>query len=159
MGAFARAGRFSPPPTSRNRCVAAPASPLYTHIRHKARIPGVHGAAAAKGPAFDEDASRRRAGFASRPRLGPRSGPPPRIRSHRPGEAPDRARAGRRRARFRPAKPRPNPPLRVAAIRGGLRGPSRRVSTTSARGTASCLDLDRSVFARKNTFVACIANV
>jgi len=47
----------------------------------------------------------------------------------------------------------------AALRRWGFRGLSAAFDDFDARGMASCIDLDRSVFASQNTFVECIASI
>jgi hypothetical protein len=47
----------------------------------------------------------------------------------------------------------------AARRRWGFWGVSAALDDFGARGMASCIDIDRSVFARQNTFVAYIANM
>jgi hypothetical protein len=135
---FARARSDFAPPTARNRCVAAPASPLYTHIRHKARFPGhafqgTHSRARIPGARFAPGPTK-----ANQPQSVQTSSPP---RSARPP--------------FRPFATAAPPRVGDAAF-----AVFRRLSTTLARrGTASCIDLDRRVFASEHAFIACIAKI
>ncbi len=133
---FARRSGFGPP-TPRNRCVAALASPLYTHIRHKARIPG---------HAFPGTLSRARI-------PGARFAP-----GLTKGASPDPSKHRRRRDP-RGRRSRLSRPRRRHASARGFRGVSAAFGGFAARATASCIDLDHSVFAREHTFIACIANI
>lgn len=137
MSASRAPGRVSP--RWRHETDASPpSSPLYTHIRHKARIPGARGA------------GRRERGFDRR-----RGEPKPRLfRLPAPANAP---------TSIPPASL--SPPNIVAAVirepaipafrdrggaalrRWGFRGLSAAFDDFGARGMASWIDLDRSVFA------------
>jgi hypothetical protein len=130
---FARARSDFAPPTARNRCVAAPASPLYTHIRHKARFPG---------HAFPGTHSRRS------------------LRARADESAPAPIRPNIIAAAIREAAV---PAFRdrgaAARRRCGFRGVSAAFNDFGAPGTASCIDLDRRVFVSEHAFIACIAKI
>jgi hypothetical protein len=156
-----RAPRVSPRRPHETDASQPPLRPYIRIFVTKHAFPALAAPAAAKGVSLDDDASRSRACFASRPRPNTPTSIPP-------------ASLGACRARADEGEPAPIRPnivaavIREPAIPGFSRPRRRRASAMGlggcfgdfgARGTASCLDLDRSVFARQNTFVACIVNI